>query len=174
MKFSEIPQYTRDGNYQTSIPIRNLPEFIDGFVKDYGLELNPDFQRGHVWDEPRQTAFVEHILRGGQGSRDIRMNCRNWLNGPMEDRRPFVLVDGLQRLTALRKFMENRIPAFRTLRKNFQDDMPLEYSVQIMVNNLPTRAGVLRWYIEINAGGIAHSPEEIDRVRNLLAQEEPL
>ena len=169
MKFSDIPRYTRDGNYQTSIPIRNLPGFINKFVKNYGLELNPDFQRGHVWDQPRRTAFVEHILRGGMGSRDIRMNCPGWMR---DFHGPFVLVDGLQRLTALRDFMANRLPVFGIRLKDLEDPIPLEYTVNIMVNNLPSRAAVLRWYIEINAGGVVHSDEEIDRVRQLLANEE--
>ena len=68
--------------------------------------------------------------------------------------------------------MANRLPAFGIRLKDLEDPIPLEYTVNIMVNNLPSRAAVLRWYIEINAGGVVHSDEEIDRVRQLLANEE--
>lgn len=40
------------------------------------------------------------------------------------------------------------------------------------VNDLQTRTEVLRWYIEMNSGGVVHSDEEIERVKELLRQEE--
>jgi hypothetical protein len=44
-------------------------------------------------------------------------------------------------------------------------------SFRIMVNTLPTRVDVLRWYLDINSGGVAHTPEEIARLRALLEAE---
>jgi len=35
-----------------------------------------------------------------------------------------------------------------------------------------TRAEVLTWYLQINAGGVVHSDEEIERVKELLKEEE--
>ena len=29
--------------------------------EEMGLELNPDFQRGHVWTEQQQIAFLEYL-----------------------------------------------------------------------------------------------------------------
>jgi hypothetical protein len=37
-----------------------------------------------------------------------------------------------------------------------------------MVNDLKTEAEVLRWYLEINAGGTPHTEEELDKVRKML------
>ena len=31
-----------------------------------GLQFNPDFQRGHVWTEGQQIAFMEFLLKGGK------------------------------------------------------------------------------------------------------------
>lgn len=47
MKFADIPKFTPDGNYEVDIPLDHLNRYLAGLDRDYGLELNPDFQRGH-------------------------------------------------------------------------------------------------------------------------------
>ena len=42
---------------------------------------------------------------------------------------------------------------------------------KLNINTLPTRAAVLQWYLEMNAGGTPHADAEIERVRGLLAAE---
>ena len=39
-----------------------------------GLQLNPEFQRGHVWTEEQQIAWVEYYLRGGKSGNTIYLN----------------------------------------------------------------------------------------------------
>ena len=169
-KFREIPRYTRDGHYRVDIPLDYLPRQIERYETQYGLDMCPDFQRGRVWDRARQVAYVEHFLKGGQGSSEIRFNCPGWMGNREET--SMVLVDGLQRLTALLGFLKNYISAFGFYRSEFEDRIPNDLSLSFRVNDLRTRADVLRWYIEINAGGVAHTDEEINRVRDLLAKEE--
>ncbi|MCP4427239.1 MAG: hypothetical protein GY803_22350 [Chloroflexi bacterium] len=38
---------------------------------DMGVDISPDYQRGHVWTREQQTKYVEHILRNGISGRDI-------------------------------------------------------------------------------------------------------
>jgi len=40
--------------------------------------------------------------------------------------------------------------------------------VKFSVNRLQTRKDLLTWYLEMNEGHIAHSQEELDRVKQLL------
>lgn len=42
---------------------------------------------------------------------------------------------------------------------------------QWSVNELRTRAEVLRWYLQLNSGGVVHTEEELARVRALLEAE---
>ena len=44
-------------------------EWLDRLINEEGLQLNPDFQRGHVWTEDQQVKFLEFILRGGKTGR---------------------------------------------------------------------------------------------------------
>ena len=103
-RIQDIPKYTLDGNYRVDVPFSSIERTISEFEEEYKLQINPDFQRGHVWDRQKQIAFVEHLLQGGKGSDEIRFNCPGW-NGDF--RGPMVLVDGLQRLTAVRLFLSN-------------------------------------------------------------------
>ena len=60
MKFKEIPQLTREGSYQVNVPLRYVVDNIRKWEEDdyYQLQLNPKFQRGHVWTEKQQIAYV--------------------------------------------------------------------------------------------------------------------
>lgn len=78
-------------------PIKSL---IDE-IKTKELIVRPSFQRNRVWDQSRQSKFVESIL----------------LNIPIptlffaeDDDKSKVVVDGQQRLLALKDYMDNRFP----------------------------------------------------------------
>lgn len=80
----------------------------------------------------------------------------------------FVCVDGLQRLSAIIAFLNNEIPAFDILYKDFEGNTSVSISVRI--NDLKTRKEVLQWYIDLNTGGTIHTEEEIEKVKKLLEQ----
>ena len=73
MKFKDIPQLTSVGSYQVNMPLYYVSERIKEWQEDeyYGLQLDPDFQRGHVWTENQQIAYIEYLLRGGKSARVI-------------------------------------------------------------------------------------------------------
>lgn len=60
-RFSEIPQFTRDGVWQCDFDIIGVTRFIKNEVAEQGLQLNPVFQRGHVWTKEQQIAFMEYF-----------------------------------------------------------------------------------------------------------------
>lgn len=171
MKFKDIPKYTSIGNYNPNMRLKYFIEWIDEQIKEFGLQLNPDFQRGHVWTENQQIKFIEHLLKGGTTSTTLYFNHPNWMNSFDGD---FVCVDGLQRITAIQRFMNNEIPAFGTYLDDFEDKdvMLRKIDVVVNINNLKTRKEVLQWYIEFNSGGTVHTEEEINRVKKLLEDEE--
>lgn len=172
MKLSDIRQFTIDGHYQVNQSWDSIEHWIDRQTKANNLDLNPDFQRAHVWT-PQQTSYVEFCLKGGKHSSLIRFNCSGWLN---DFRGPFVLVDGKQRLEAVRKFMRDELPVFdgntiSNFNEQDRETIGRRYDLIFAVNNLKTRREVLQWYIDINSSGIIHTPEEIAKVQNLLAAE---
>ncbi len=171
LDIKSIPKYTSDGNYTVDIPLDYLPEKIENYIKRYALNMNPDFQRGHVWTEEQQIAFVEFVLRGGK-TQPIRFNHYSWgtfRNNPEVDE--MVCVDGLQRTTALLKFQNDELEVFGGYKRSQIDNLNLSNDIQITVNNLKTRKEVLQWYIDLNAGGTVHTEDDIEKVKILLNNE---
>ncbi len=167
VKFKDIPQFTKSPANGVFVSLNYLEKKIDDDIKDYGLQLNPDFQRGHVWTEKQQIAFVEYILRDGQSGRDVYFNNPSWHGGGKGE---YVCVDGLQRLTALLRFVRNEIPAFGNLYSEYEDPriLSMRYGIFWHVNDLKTRKEVLTWYLEMNEGGTPHTKDELDKVRKML------
>jgi hypothetical protein len=170
MRFQDIPKFTRNAGYHVTVSWRYLEQHIKQNQNPGSavLDLDPDFQRAHVWTEQQQTRYVEYILRGGMSSRAIYLNCVGWMHG---FKGPYVLVDGKQRLQAVRRFLANEIPAFGARFSEYTDRLHMDYSFDWYVNDLSTRAEVLQWYLDLNSGGVVHTSEELDKVKLLLAQE---
>lgn len=166
--FAQIPQFTRDANYRVNVAWDHIAGHIERY-QERGCDLDPDFQREHVWSEQQQIAFVEFKIRGGKSGSEILFNHPNWMGS---FKGMMVLVDGKQRLNAVMRFMRNEIPAFGTLLKDFKNAQKLRsVDFVICVNTLKTRAEVLQWYLDINTGGTPHTNDEIEKVRHLLIEE---
>lgn len=168
MLFSDIPQFTRTPNFYVNVSLNYLPTMVAEAIETMNLQLNPDFQRGHVWTEEQQTAYVEYILRGGTSGRDFYFNCPTWHRG---EKGEYVCVDGLQRITALLRFLNNEIPAFGHFRNEYEDKLRHHVGIIWHVNDLQTKKEVLTWYLEMNEGGTPHTKEELERVRKMIKEE---
>lgn len=168
MKFKDIPQFTHEGTYQVNMEWKYFVDWIQANIQEDELELNPDFQRGHVWTEDQQIAYIEFRLRGGKSGRIVYLNHPGWMGNFQGD---FVCVDGLQRITAVRRFINNEIKVFGHYYREFEDRLPSDADFIVNINNLKTKKEVLQWYIEMNQGGTPHSKDEIDKVKQMLAQE---
>mgnify|MGYP007089698824 CR=1 FL=1 len=142
-----------------------------------GLDLNPPWQRGHVWSPAQQVAYVEHVLRAGESGKRLLFVCTSMNAGRPAD---YALLDGKQRLTAVLAFLRGELRVLPDARR------PEGYAVQDFVggaSNLrlhvafewrilvaPTLSGMVDLYLRFNAGGTTHTPEELARVRALRAQ----
>lgn len=169
-KFRDIPQFTRDGNYQVDYDLKSLVRWIDSEIKEMGLQLNPEFQRGHVWTEEQQIAFIEYYLKGGKSGLVLYFNNPSWHMGVgFNTYDEYVCVDGLQRITAIQRFIKNEIKVFGSYFNEFEDKMRIAtHTMKININDLKTEEEVLQWYIDMNAGGTPHTKEEIDKVRRMI------
>lgn len=173
MKLTEVRQLTKKPAYHVNTDLWYLDHNIERFTEEYNLDLDPDFQRAHVWTEDKQIAFMEYLFMGGQMSNRILFNYPDWM-GRMDSKTDvMVLVDGKQRLEAMRKFKANQLPVFGHTMNDWEDAKTACRRVQleIYINDLKTRKEVLQWYIDLNAGGVVHTTEEIEKVKKLLDKE---
>jgi hypothetical protein len=172
MNIKDIPKLTGEGQYRVDNPLEYLKVKIEDWKKKFKLELEPDFQRNHVWTEEQQIAFVEFVLKGGKMNA-LQFNHPGWMNDFNLD--GFCLVDGLQRITALLKFVDNKLPVFGGNFLNDFDNPSLllqKYDIPMRINDLKSRKEVLKWYLEMNDGGTVHTKEEIEKVKKMLKKEE--
>lgn len=167
--FKDIPQFTY-GSYEVDIHIRHLEKMLKSYEEDYNLELNPDFQRGNVWTEDQQIKFVEFFLRGGKSARVIYFNIGEWSFNKNTDIPQMVCVDGLQRLTAILRFIHGEIPVFGHYIGEYEDNIPLDHTLKFNINNLAYKKDVLKWYLEMNSGGTVHSDAELKRVQKMIEE----
>lgn len=139
------------------------------------FELNPDFQRGHVWTDSQRTAYAEAFIRKAVTGR-ILFNCPGWSKAYIDGDIPaqtFQCIDGLQRLTTMRMFLAGQVQVFGGLRAADLKGSPFDptrmsYQLQIGIYEFSHRQELLDFYLRLNEGGTPHSPAELDRVRGLL------
>jgi uncharacterized protein with ParB-like and HNH nuclease domain len=129
------------------------------------VDLQPDFQRGYVWTQEQQIAYIEAMLAGSITGRAIYFNHPTWGSFHDFEKYPLVCVDGQQRIGAVFAFMENKIPIFAHYFSEYEDRLPMNRAYfDLYCNNLKTNKEVYEWYLHLNAGGTVHTKEELDKV----------
>lgn len=174
---SSIPKLI-DWNYAVDWDLGYIEDNLNHYADDYGLVLNPDFQRGHVWTTEQRIRFMEYVVRGGKVYAPIIFNSPAFAghSSTKECDLPEVLiiVDGLQRLTTYRMFMRDELAIFGGYKLSDFDKpkvMTRGIRFRVAVNTLQTRKELLQFYLELNEGHVAHSEEELARVKALIEAE---
>lgn len=161
MKFKDIEKFPHS-NYSSDVDWLTMDTQIASFGQGGGVNLNPVYQRGYVWSDAQRTAYIEYILKGGRTGKDIYFNAVNWQgSGPMG---VLELVDGKQRIEAVRSFLSNKTPIFNGhYYKDFTDRIRLgQASFKFHINNLSSPLEVVDWYLGLNTGGSVHTPKDLE------------
>lgn len=157
---------------QETLVLEFLLQRLDG--RPETLNLDPDYQRDHVWTDGQAMKFVGHLIEGG-ATPLIIVNRSGTFSFPDE------VVDGKQRITACARWLRGEIPAELTDgREVFIHDLDEESrryvcgmtgATQTIGYVQMNREQVLRLYLRLNRGGTVHTDAEIDRVRTMLNEE---
>lgn len=170
MKYRDIPQLPR-ANYSATVPWDHVEAKIQDWQQESAcpLNLDPDYQRTHVWTPEQQSRYIEYVLQGGEVGRVITFNCPGWMH---TWKGPFELVDGKQRVEAVRAFFRDEVPVFGYVCSQIEGRFPWgDCTFTWQVCTLNTREEILQLYLNINAGGTPHTKDELDKVRAMLEQE---
>jgi hypothetical protein len=154
--------------------LRWLRKRMDGEVHGMDLNLDPEYQRDHVWTDKQAEAFVGHFIEGGAVPAVV-------INTDSRHKRDDEVVDGKQRVTALYRWVKGEIAACVTdgrrimwaeLDEETQNYLDGPSGPRIDIGYVALeRVDVLRLYLRLNRGGTVHTDTEINRVRGLLAEE---
>lgn len=149
---------------------------------ELGLDLDPPYQRAHVWTEAQRVAFVEYLLRGGKTGVTVVVGHVGdivMLDPTTCGYQHYSLVDGKQRLDAVRAFLRDDLPVFAHpgrptgyLASELSRAHTRSFIVRLRFECIlfPSYADLLRHYVRLNAGGTPHTAEEIAKVRAMLAE----
>jgi len=137
--------------------------------------LDADYQRDAVWTKQQQELFVGHHISGGPSP---KIYIQRWgqrsLDRIME---PCEVLDGKQRLMALYAWYHRRIAAcmcdgtyitYHQLNLASKRGVP---NVRVTYIDLP-RAERLHFYLRLNSGGTVHTTGELEKVQQLLKEEQ--
>lgn len=140
------------------------------------LDMNPDFQRGHVWSTEQKQNYIRNVLRGAvpESAMVVQFNCANWDNSDYHGDLPtgFQCIDGLQRVTAFNEFLNGQFRVDGLTNEDlagssFQINRgKMNFVVQIFA--FQTKRDLLAHYLAINTGGTPHSESEIERIKTMM------
>lgn len=177
-KYAPIIDPVPRTNYAVDFQMHRLKKQFEDYANDYGsFDYNPDFQRGHVWNREKQIAFLEAICRNTIPASLLTIT----LNSPefehpnhKGDLRGFCIIDGLQRVTAVEEFVDGKFKIFdNQVGYDDLDHTPYSFkrvNFRVQVYSFIWRKDLLKYYIDINSGGVVHSDDEINRVKKLLVE----
>ena len=136
----------------------------------FGVDMEPDYQRGSVWNDEDRTKLLDSIFAGREIGRFVFRNI------PYEESLKndcfYEVVDGKQRLLTLRAFYENRFP----YKGSFYNELPTEdknwfKNAMTSVAELPestTRKEILEVFLALNQNGHPVEESVLDHAKELL------
>jgi len=139
--------------------------------KSYVEYIVPEWQRGHVWTEEQQIAYIEYCftapLQGGSATEIIIAEQYFIGNGSDEDFHVKVfLVDGLQRTTAVRRFLKGEIKAFGKTHDQYDFRGAVDFRVHML--KVKSEKEAIALYLSLNGTGTPHTEEELDKAKKFL------
>ena len=143
-------------------------------LKEGDINISPDFQRNTVWDQQRKSRLIESIL--------LRIPLPVFYFSA-DEKGQLAVVDGLQRLTAIKEFMDNKLPlkgleylnlvgCTYTGKKKLDERLYRRFNLTQIVANVIDSSSPARVKYDIfrrlNTGG---RPLNAQELRNCLASE---
>ena len=154
-------------HYQVDVGLLTTPRHIENF----NVDLDPDYQRGHVWTIEQQAKFMGAFIEDYSQLNPIILNDVGQLKLERTE-----VVDGKQRITAILDWIEGKFEAIcpsgtRIARDSLDEierrNLSMSTFIRWKVVRL-SRPEVIKYYLRLNCGGTIHTEEELDRVRGLL------
>lgn len=156
-------------SYRDKFPIQSFQTHLDEIFSKYfffGLDLNPDYQRGNVWTYEDREKLLDSIFN----NINIGKFCFN-RKPYKENDTSYEVIDGKQRITTLIDF---RLDKFKYKGLYYSELNPCDkrhirnYIVEMTEIEEASKEKIYNYFLKLNTGGRAVDPEHIKYVEELL------
>ena len=134
----------------------------------FGLDMDPDYQRGYVWTQEDKENLIDSIFN------NIDIGKFVFIHKPISSEYLYEVLDGKQRITAICEFYENRFPYkgkyFNDLCVKDQNHFE-DYHVSLAEIESADKETVLQYFLMLNTTGKAIDKDHLEKVRKLYEDE---
>jgi hypothetical protein len=135
-------------------------------IYSFGVEVDPPYQRGLEWSLEDKQLLINSILKDLDIGKFVFVR-----NSYKEEGAGYTVLDGKQRLNAIREFYEDRFTynGLKYSELSFVDQYMftgkgISYAY-INGENL-TEKDIVRYFLRLNQGGVVVSKEHLDKIAN--------
>lgn len=155
---------------------RDAVSLIGHMCGQYGIDMNPEYQRGNVWTLEQKVALIDSIFNNVDIGK-FTVIRRKWGTCPDKPDTPFLyeMLDGKQRATAIFEYFMGR---FAYKGKYYNDLCHLDrhhvkyYSISYSEAEPMTDKQKYRYFIKLNTTGTPVDPEHMNKVAAMLKDKE--
>lgn len=148
---------------------REINGLLHYYYHSYGIDMNPDYQRGLVWTLEDKVNLIDSIFN------NIDIGKFVLLGRAYREKEPnFEILDGKQRLTALVEFYENRYSykGLKYYQLHWKDKLHFErYGISLAMTpfgqDIPQQQKY-KYFLKLNKSGKPQDPEHIKYIQNLF------
>jgi hypothetical protein len=169
-----IERFEEDDDIFFSYQQRDMRSLIHMTVMEYGIDLEPDYQRGLVWNEDQKISLIDSIFKNIDIGK-FTVIKRKWGDNPNKPTtsKLYEMLDGKQRISTLFEFYTSK---FKYRGKYFYE---LHWRDQVHFKNYRisyaecdplTDEQKYRYFLKLNTTGVPISEEHMERVRELWKQ----
>lgn len=145
---------------------RRITNLLD-MKYEFGTNINPEYQRDHVWEEADKIALIDAIFNGIDIGKFVFIH-----NGYTEDYM-YDVLDGKQRFTAICDFFENRFPYkgkfFNELSVRDQN-LFRNFSISCAEVRNISRKQAMEYFVRLNSNGRIMDSAHLDKVRAMIEE----
>jgi hypothetical protein len=156
-----------DNDIRFSYMRRQISSILHSIYGGSGLDLNPDYQREHVWSEEQKVDLIDSIFKNIEIGKFtiIRRKFSEELDNYYE------VLDGKQRIQAILDFYECRFK-YKGLTYNdlnwIDRNHFTNYSVSWAETEPLTDKQKYRYFLKLNKCGVPMSKDQIEKVEKML------
>lgn len=133
----------------------------------FGVDFNPDYQRGYVWESEDKVALIDSIFN------NIDIGKFAFIHLGYSGDNSYEILDGKQRMRAILDYFENRFDYkgkyFNDLSAREQDFFE-DYSISVAETQNADRKQVLKYFLTLNKHGKIMDKRQLEKVEKMLEE----